>query len=93
MEDQKTDNSDVVKLTDGRSVQLKCPICQSNEFGSARPSASQPGAGFQHVTAGRELINGKPGDIMVLPAKFKYCLNCGFIMKFVLHHNQKGEGE
>jgi hypothetical protein len=91
MEDSKKTNSYFIKLADGGTLQVKCPVCGASEFSSARPPSPNPKAGFQHVAPGREFIDGKPGNILVLPIKFRYCLNCGFILNFVLEQGQRGD--
>jgi hypothetical protein len=30
---------------------------------------------------------------MALPIKFKFCVNCGFVLKFILEQSEKDRGE
>jgi hypothetical protein len=78
-----------LKAADGSEIKIRCPVCSADRFGSARPPQSKPGIGFQHVIIGRELESGSPGNTLSLPVKFKFCLNCGFILKFIIDQTEK----
>jgi hypothetical protein len=73
-----------IKTSDGRQVELKCPICACSTFISVRAPASQEGVGFQHVIAGREMRHGKQGVMLTLPVRFWACSNCGYVLKFLI---------
>lgn len=70
-----------LRTQDGKEIDLRCPVCGNGEFASTGPDARVDRAGFQHVIVG---INEAIRKQIVLPVKFLYCLNCGFIMKFML---------
>ena len=87
-EKDPSDETFRIKVADGKSVEVQCPICRTNRFGSARPPQDERRLGFQHVIVGREFEDGAPGRTMTLPVRFKFCLNCGYVLKFIL-----GQGE
>jgi hypothetical protein len=88
-----------ITLGDGSSIEVHCPICGGKHFSSAKPPQIPEGKGFQHVIIGREVERieeeqrGSPGRTMALPIKFKFCVNCGFVLKFILEQSEKDRGE
>ena len=88
-----------ITLGDGRTIDVQCPICGSTHFSSAKPPYLSEGKGFQHVIIGREVERNEleqrssPGKTMALPIKFKFCVNCGFVLKFILEQSERDRGE
>lgn len=70
-----------VRTLDGRMVNLQCPVCENTEFSTSGPFDENDRPGFQHVIVG---VNEETRRQMVLPVKFLFCKNCGYVMKFML---------
>lgn len=92
-EKDQPDETFRIKVADGANVQVRCPVCGTDKFGSARPHQDERRLGFQHVIVGREFKDGMPGQSMTLPVRFKFCLNCGFVLKFILGQGEADWGE
>jgi len=85
MTDQRTEPEKVrLKTRDGREIEIECPICGGQTFITARAPASEEGAGFQHVIAGREVRYGRQNLMLTLPVRCWACSNCGYVLKFLI---------
>jgi hypothetical protein len=42
---------------------------------------------------GQEREPGVKGRLLSIPVKAKYCLNCGYVLKFMLFEEEKARGE
>jgi hypothetical protein len=83
-----------VPTSNGGEIQVRCPICGGNHFGSARPPQDESRLGFRHVIAGQlvDFETNAPVGASALPVKFKYCLTCGYILKFMLLQGEVERG-
>lgn len=77
-----------VHTQDGRTIDLQCPVCGSGAFATSGPDDRGDLAGFQHVIVG---INEEAKRQLVLPVKFAYCTNCGFVMKFMIERKGRNK--
>lgn len=87
------DKSFSVKTAEGAFVSVRCPICDGKQFGSASPPQDKRKLGFRHVIVGREVESGIAGKLSTLTVRFKYCLSCGYVLKFMLLESEKDWGE
>jgi hypothetical protein len=70
----------VPTLRGGRK-EVRCPICQHDEFLSVTPDVEKAKKeGFRHV------VMGIYGDttLAALPVRFQHCANCGYVLNFII---------
>jgi hypothetical protein len=87
------DRSFTVVAADGAEIRVRCPVCHGDQFGSARPPQDKRRLGFRHVIVGQEIEGGASRRSLALPIRFKYCLSCGYILKFMFLQGEKDWGE
>ena len=49
--------------------------------------------GFRHVIVGQEIESGAAKETFHAAIRFKYCLSCGYILKFMFLQDEKDWGD
>lgn len=90
-EDNSNNSAFYITKSNGEQHKVACPICGGEEFGSARPP-QEDGKGFYHVITGREkdIETKESGDLLSIPVNFRFCLGCGYVVKFMIPRGKDG---